>query len=1212
MPNLNLTHSGNMNITSASIGSGGTLNVQYEPNNTGAVTGFSFTPVEGSEFVCGDTYTITAIPKYSGTVLTETFTVKGTDIAGVPRSDSSVLRQGYDADLTHYNLDITSVGATIISSSVTNSHLEINIRIDDDEYAEIDIQPDGGSIITYPIDNISGGEEPETGSVVSAITIVVADTILDEGLASAIYSPRDAYADLTYSSLDTDKATIDPVTGEITVLSSGSATFCVTDSVSTLSDCKTVTVETSEPAPTGDTGITAITISVADEIIETGVAVPLYSPSDAEVNIIFTSSNPSIATIDSAGTITVLDNGSVQFCVEDTLSGLRDCKTVSVRKATYIDWISIVVPDTIMISGIATAEYSPTAGTVSLVYTSSDPETASINSTTGKISVHRTGEVTFCVRDLYTNKTDCKTVSVRSSEGLVHLVYNVTSTTEPTLIFSTNSCCGDRWDYFAKAVYYNGEEITYTETGKYYTFPETGEQDVYADFKTYVGDKGYRFLYSCIFRSNPNLVEVHFPADYPADGSGDGIFNECVNLREADMSCFKVLNSGCFFGCSSLTSVTMPNVEVLVEQVFCLTPIEHIYGPKVREIGYRSFSQTQKLKTADLPSAELYYDRVFCASTISDFTLASGVTSVDGTFNDANSLEILRSNAVVPPTASYYSFEPSVIKYVVVPCESVNAYKTAQYWNAMSAKTICENDIAQSISLSVSGDVVDSGQLIVNTVPAAAKTLMEYSTSDCRKAFVKDNGEIVAFGTGSVTLSCYDRMSGKSASITLDVESTYQKYIEATYNVTSTTQPTTLFYDTDDISGITVMYFEDGTILGDYVFYDESQQLRNYTFDSLGQHKVYYYAERYDPYRPEYQSVSIRFKGTTSLTFVSLPERMEEIGGGLFSGCTSLSGNIVMPETVKSIGANAFYGTMVNLWFTGSVPPSVDEYYRYDIGGVLFYVPDAYLTDYLKTVGHNGYDFRIATQTSAGHSFAYFTTPNSDANIVLKFRDRYTFDAQGNYASGVTTANIPVVNRTYSNGVITLELGRPATRIGNGSGSPQAGGVTNITLPYTIETVEDMCFWNFTTLESIVLPPNLVSIGEEAFCGCTSLHTISIPNSVTTLGEGAFFGCTNLKTANIPSGVTIIEWGVFNRTGITAITIPENVVQLKNYVFYNCTDLKKIYAHPSTAPTISNTTFNGIGTNGTLYYPSSSDYQEWLKNTSGYLGSYGWTGSPSL
>ena len=42
-----------MNITSASLTSAGTLDVRYEPNNTGAVTGFTFTPPEGSEFVCG-------------------------------------------------------------------------------------------------------------------------------------------------------------------------------------------------------------------------------------------------------------------------------------------------------------------------------------------------------------------------------------------------------------------------------------------------------------------------------------------------------------------------------------------------------------------------------------------------------------------------------------------------------------------------------------------------------------------------------------------------------------------------------------------------------------------------------------------------------------------------------------------------------------------------------------------------------------------------------------------------------------------------------------------------------------------------------------------------------------------------------------------------------------------------------------------------------
>ena len=322
------------------------------------------------------------------------------------RSDNSVLRQGYDSDLTHYELNLASVGTTIISSSVTSTYLELEISIDNDEYAEIDIQPGSGDVIVYHIDNITGGDVPIV--LATSVTIVVDSAITDNGFATSTYSPDNATVQMTYSSSDPDLATIDPNTGEITVLADGEVEFCVTDSVSNLSDCKTVTVEKSEEP--GTSGITALTLSVAEEIVETGIAVPIYSPADEEVSFVFTSSNPSLATIDSGGSITVLGNGEVTFCVRDEISGLEDCKTVIVRKAVYIDYIEIIVPDSLFETGVASAFYTPTGATVDLYYSSSNPEIASIDPRTGEITAYWFGNVTFCVRDAYTNLSDCKSL----------------------------------------------------------------------------------------------------------------------------------------------------------------------------------------------------------------------------------------------------------------------------------------------------------------------------------------------------------------------------------------------------------------------------------------------------------------------------------------------------------------------------------------------------------------------------------------------------------------------------------------------------------------------------------------------------------------------------------------------------------------------------------------------------------------------------------
>lgn len=85
-----------------------------------------------------------------------------------------------------------------------------------------------------------------------------------------------------------------------------------------------------EPQPTGDTAITAITLVVDSAITDSGTATTTYSPIDAPTDIYYTSSNPSIARVDSGtGVITVITSGTVTICAIDRISGLQDCKVIT-------------------------------------------------------------------------------------------------------------------------------------------------------------------------------------------------------------------------------------------------------------------------------------------------------------------------------------------------------------------------------------------------------------------------------------------------------------------------------------------------------------------------------------------------------------------------------------------------------------------------------------------------------------------------------------------------------------------------------------------------------------------------------------------------------------------------------------------------------------------------------------------------------------------
>lgn len=438
MPNLNLTHSGNMNITSAEITSAGTLNVQYEPNNTGGINRLTpVTPESGREdYESGETLNVRFIPTFYGTVLSETFVVSGVDEAGVNRSDSSVLRQGFDTDLRNYRISLFSHYLTINSSSVTPSFLEVNVTLQGDpNTGRFDLSTNYAGSLWVGYVQTEPTPEP---TVASALTIVVSDSIVGSGFASAIYEPSNATVNLRYESNSPAYATIDPVTGEITVLQTGDVRFTVYDDISGLFNSKVVhCYEDGDEPITGDTGsvINYLAINAPAYILDSGTITAQYSPTYADVDLHYTSNLPAVASIDeTTGEVTVYQTGNVTFCVSDTRSGLSDCISVNVGisgtgSTIYATSITINVPSTVTDTDFATATVMPAGAEVSLFYTYEDTDiiganTASIDRYTGQINVRRTGTAIFCVQDLYSGLKDCKQV-------------NVVKTPDPTVYISS-------------------------------------------------------------------------------------------------------------------------------------------------------------------------------------------------------------------------------------------------------------------------------------------------------------------------------------------------------------------------------------------------------------------------------------------------------------------------------------------------------------------------------------------------------------------------------------------------------------------------------------------------------------------------------------------------------------------------------------------------------------------------------------------------------
>ena len=217
------------------------------------------------------------------------------------------------------------------------------------------------------------------------------------------------------------------------------------------------------------------------------------------------------------------------------------------------------------------------------------------------------------------------------------------------------------------------------------------------------------------------------------------------------------------------------------------------------------------------------------------------------------------------------------------------------------------------------------------------------------------------------------------------------------------------------------------------------------------------------------------FNECSGFTNLKLSEKLSIIPLEAFSGCTNLSGELVIPASVKEIGREAFYNCS---GFTGNltIPNSVTT-----IGNGAF----------IGCYGFNG----------------NLTLPNSITTIgESAFNGCYGFNGNLTLPNSITTIGVSAFNGCY-------------------------GFKGNLTLPNSITTIENNTFSGCSGFNGKLTIPNSVTfIGHFAFIGCYGFKgNLTIPNSVTIIGESAFRGCTGFTgNLTLPKSLEFVLSDSFN------------------------------------------------------------------------------------
>ena len=246
------------------------------------------------------------------------------------------------------------------------------------------------------------------------------------------------------------------------------------------------------------------------------------------------------------------------------------------------------------------------------------------------------------------------------------------------------------------------------------------------------------------------------------------------------------------------------------------------------------------------------------------------------------------------------------------------------------------------------------------------------------------------------------------------------------------------------------------------------------------------------------------------ITSVSIPSSVTSIGSRAFYECTNLK-SVTIPSSVKSIGEAAFYNctSLKSIKIPYGVK-SIGETAFYNCTGLTSLTIPGSVTSigvraFINCTGLTKVTLQKGVKSIGDYAFAYcnnlasVSVPSSIASIGARAFAGTKWFANKRKENPLVIVNGILIDAYYCTG--------------------------NVTLPRSLKCIADEAFYYCTDLTGVTIPSGVTSIGNSAFYNCTNLKSVNIPKGVTSIGKEAFFGCNSLKSITIPKSVNTINDG---------------------------------------------------------------------------------------
>ena len=356
-------------------------------------------------------------------------------------------------------------------------------------------------------------------------------------------------------------------------------------------------------------------------------------------------------------------------------------------------------------------------------------------------------------------------------------------------------------------------------------------------------------------------------------------------------------------------------------------------------------------------------------------------------------------------------------------------------------------------------------------------------------------------------------------------------------------------------------------------------------------------------------SIGNIFRDNYKLKGVIIPDTVDYVSRGIFSGCVSLT-DVDLGKGITKISSGMFYNCKSLESLT--IPEQIEEFeYIPYIDGDYYRRPFDGCTS-LKNLYLKAKDIS---------SISYLNLPSLTNIVIASTVDSLPNDAFSgyNYIENVTFENGLMVlpDSCFKNCTSLKNITLPDSMMFVGKSafencfnlksvtfsknlntiSPSAfkgcSSIESLNFNDNLRKIDSNAFKNCTSVKNVTFKNSLNTIGESAFNNCTSIEKAELSSSVSSLGENSFAGCTGLKNVTLSKKLKYISSGAFSGcSSLESIDLPDNITKIGSSSFLDCTALQNVKIGKNTT-SIENYAFSGCSSLKSIEIPANVKYIWW-------------------